>query len=114
MPRDLTTVEYALPAARGVVSAHDKARVHCDLELQSTVPIADDPLKNLDFGLGRQSGGTASASDATAAKIDPGTVMGTVGNMAPKPARGVSVDGRTDPFGFVAVLYEMLTGRRVF
>ena len=45
---------------------------------------------------------------------DPGTVMGTVGYMAPEQVRGQAVDARADVFAFGAVLYEMVSGKRTF
>ena len=108
-------IDYAVQTARGLAAAHEKQLVHRDLKPDNIFILGDGRLKILDFGLARQAvGAEISAAETVAALTDPGTVMGTVGYMAPEQVRGGPVDARTDLFAFGAVLYEMLTGRRAF
>ena len=62
---------------------------------------ADGRVKILDFGLARQAaaattGGTDAATQLQ--QTDPGTVMGTVGYMAPEQVKAATVDHRADIF----------------
>ena len=43
-----------------------------------------------------------------------GIILGTVQYMAPEQLEGRSADARSDIFGFGAVVYEMLAGRKAF
>jgi len=110
-------VEYAIQMARGLAAAHDKGIVHRDLKPENIFVTADDRVKILDFGLARQdapAGGSGTLAPTLNSPTEPGTVLGTVGYMAPEQVRGTAVDWRADIFSFGAVLYEMVTGQRAF
>src|SRR5438552_245588 len=75
----------------------------------------------LGFGLatvvqGSSAGGSdpAKSPTLTMGATQAGMILGTAGYMAPEQARGKAVDKRADIWAFGAVLYEMLTGRRLF
>jgi eukaryotic-like serine/threonine-protein kinase len=109
-------VDVAVQIAHGLAAAHDKGLVHRDLKPENVFLLADGQVKILDFGLARQTAaqGGGSGATQTVAATDPGTVMGTVGYMAPEQVRGLTVDARADLFALGALLYEMLTGQRAF
>jgi Tol biopolymer transport system component len=107
-------VDIAVQIAHGLGAAHDKHIVHRDLKPENVFLLEDGQVKILDFGLARQVATGTGATGTVAAMTDPGTVMGTVGYMAPEQVRGQAVDARTDLFALGAVLYEMLSGQRAF
>src|SRR6187431_1268708 len=109
-------IDTAIQIARGLAAAHAKGLVHRDLKPENIFLVADGQVKVLDFGLAKSAdSGDASGATATQALMtDPGTVLGTVGYMAPEQVRGHALDARTDLFALGAVLYEMVTGSRAF
>jgi Tol biopolymer transport system component len=107
-------IDIGVEIARGLAAAHDRQIVHRDLKPENVFVLTDGRVKILDFGLARRASPADGAAETVAAQTDPGTVLGTVGYMAPEQVRDLSVDARTDLFAFGAVLYEMLTGRRAF
>ena len=113
LPRS-QAIDIAVQMARGLAAAHDKGLVHRDLKPENIFLLRDGQVKILDFGLARQVSG-AETDVTTVRTTDPGTVLGTMGYMAPEQARGQQqVDARADLFSFGAVLYEMLSGRAAF
>jgi Tol biopolymer transport system component len=108
--------EYAAQISAALAAAHARGIVHRDLKPENLFLTKDSRLKILDFGLAKatslamRGGSVATGIVDTAA----GTVLGTVGYMAPEQVRGEPADERSDIFALGATLYEMLTGHRAF
>jgi eukaryotic-like serine/threonine-protein kinase len=107
--------------AAGLEAAHESGIVHRDLKPANVKITPDGQVKILDFGLAQAWLGdpAADASSSltptiTAAMTRAGAVLGTAAYMSPEQARGGSVDRRTDIWAFGVILYEMLTGTRLF
>jgi eukaryotic-like serine/threonine-protein kinase len=106
-------VDVAIQIARGLAAAHEKGLTHRDLKPENVFLLNDGQVKILDFGLAKAAADSV-ADRETVAGTAPGTILGTVGYMAPEQVRGQAVDGRTDLFALGAVLYEMVAGRQAF
>src|SRR5262245_29425166 len=111
-------VDIAAQIARGLAAAHDKQIAHRDLKPENVFLTPAGGVKILDFGLARDiSADTALTrleSPTMGPATTPGTVLGTVGYMAPEQVRGEPADQRSDIFSLGCVMYEMLTGARAF
>src|SRR6185369_1906444 len=108
----------ALPIARQIADAldyaHEKGVVHRDLKPANIKVTPEGRVKLLDFGLAKAFSRTAGEVTLAKGLTDAGTILGTVGYMAPEQARGEIVDRRADIWAFGVVLYEMLSGKRAF
>jgi len=116
-PRE--AISCAVQIAHGLAAAHDKGIAHRDLKPENLFVAADGRVKILDFGLAKLvdpggPGGPGGDQMTGGAGTSAGSVMGTVGYMAPEQVRGQTVDHRADIFALGAVLHEMLSGRGPF
>jgi serine/threonine protein kinase len=114
LPVDLALL-IARDVAGGLSYAHrrtDEAGnslelVHCDISPPNIMVSFEGETKIIDFGIAK------SAMRATA--TDPKMGFGKFGYMAPEQLiRGGEVDFRTDIYANGVVLFELLTGRRMY
>jgi Tol biopolymer transport system component len=119
-------LDEAIPIARqiaiGLEAAHERGIVHRDLKPANIKITSAGVVKLLDFGLAKSpvdAGSTAvglaiSPSPSPIALTEAGMILGTAAYMSPEQARGKNVDKRADIWSFGVVLYELLTGQRLF
>jgi len=108
--------------AEGLEEAHEKGIVHRDLKPANVKLTPDGKVKVLDFGLANWTGNAGGTSTADLSQSPTlahtgtaaGIILGTAAYMPPEQARGKAVDKRADIWAFGVVLFEMLTGRRLF
>src|SRR5256886_3232870 len=99
-------VEIARQAAEGLAFAHARGVVHRDIKPGNIMLNGGGQVKIMDFGLARMR-----MADY---KTTTGMVLGTPRYMSPEEIAGQPVDQRSDIFSLGIVLYEMLTGTRLF
>ncbi len=123
-------LEEALTIARQIAEAleeaHEKGIIHRDLKPQNIKAPEDGKVKVLDFGLAKAMDPTGADSGMPSPTMMssptltamPGTqlgvILGTAAYMSPEQAKGKAVDKRSDIWAFGVVIYEMLTGAKLF
>ena len=113
-------IGIATQIAEAVEAAHEKGIIHRDLKPANIKLTPGGKVKVLDFGLAKAFGDPEFAADPlnsptiTMQETAAGIVMGTASYMSPEQAEGKTIDKRADVWAFGVVLYEMLTGKRLF
>jgi serine/threonine-protein kinase len=85
---------------------HPLQIVHRDVSPQNILLGVDGTARVTDFGVAKSVGRVGTTRD--------GRVKGKAGYMAPEQLRGGRIDRRVDTYAATIVLWEMLTGRRLF
>jgi serine/threonine-protein kinase len=102
----LEAVQIARQVADGLGYAHERGVVHRDIKPGNIMLNGGGNAKIMDFGLARMR-----MADH---KTSTGMVLGTPRYMSPEQISGQPVDQRSDIFSLGIVLYEMLTGTRLY
>jgi len=96
-------VDVTLQIAAGIAHAHAHGVIHRDIKPQNVLISAKGTCKVTDFGI-------AHFEDENLTRT--GTVMGTLGFMAPEQRSDAKkVDRRSDIYSVAATLFTLLTGR---
>jgi serine/threonine protein kinase len=101
-------------SASGLHHAHERLNfdgrplgiVHRDVSPSNLMVSYEGGVKVVDFGV-------AKAADRLT-ETRSGTVKGKISYLSPEQCRGASVDRRTDLFALGIVMWEMLTGERLY
>jgi serine/threonine protein kinase/Tol biopolymer transport system component len=113
-----SSLRIAGQIAEALEYAHERGIVHRDLKPANVKVTPEGAVKILDFGLALATRRSVAPNDMTdpptMTATRPGAIVGTPGYMPPEQATGAPVDRRADIWAFGVVLFEMLSGRRLY
>src|ERR1700691_5490022 len=107
-------VYIALELCKGLAYAHELTDsngvplhiVHRDMSPPNVLITKYGEIKIVDFGLAK--------ANSQLERSEPGIIKGKFSYLSPEAAMGQDVDARTDIFAVGIILWELLTGQRLF
>jgi tetratricopeptide (TPR) repeat protein len=105
-------IEIGTELADALDYAHRAGLVHRDVKPGNIIITPDGRVKLLDLGIARLMATDPTADTRTATEHSP--AAGTPAYIAPEQIGGQMPDERSDIYSAGVVLYELLTGRRLF
>ena len=97
-----------------LIEAHRRGIVHRDLKPDNILLAQNvdegEFAKVLDFGIAKRADEEGEKSDITGE----GLIVGTPAYMSPEQLEARAVDERSDVYALALIVFEMLTGRRIF
>jgi serine/threonine protein kinase len=97
-------IEIARQVCAGLAAAHERGVIHRDLKPANVMLDGSGKIRITDFGLAS----VAASLEGAEAKA------GTPAYMAPEQLEGKEVTAKSDLYSLGLVLYEILTGKRVY
>ena len=98
-------MRIGIEVAQALAHAHQLEIIHRDMKPENIMLSAGHAMVT-DFGLARAYGASGGSSVTVA-----GLPIGTPVYMSPEQVMGSGCDARSDLYGLVCILYEMVTGR---
>lgn len=98
--------KVALDAAAALDHAHSKGIVHRDVKPANLLVAESGDVKVTDFGIAKVTAGATMTGT--------GLLVGTIEYISPEQLMGSPLDGRADQFSLAVLVYQLLTGTKLY